>query len=206
MNKNITIIGNESSFDEKIRNVILAIYKELGDPYPIQNQRKYLVKNVDLDKLKDNHLVKLELEQYFTDISDGEDTMIRKVTKDGKNIYSKITKRNTLIDHERMTTSRLIHEADYREAVASLDEPICKVRYCFTYNKQYYRLDIFDKPSDLMILEAEMTNDNKKLSIPDFIEVDRDITDDINYRNVNLYKKVNSDSKKQLVIQKNNEK
>ena len=43
------------TFDDKIHNVIKTIYQELGEPYPIQKQYKFLVDSIDLDKLKDNY-------------------------------------------------------------------------------------------------------------------------------------------------------
>jgi conjugative transposon TraK protein len=64
------IIDNSDNFDNKIHKVIKTIYKELGEPYPIQKQYKFLVDNIDLDKLNDKKIVKLELEQYFIDGDD----------------------------------------------------------------------------------------------------------------------------------------
>ena len=37
----------------------------------------------------------------------------------------------------------------------------------------------------------DLTNKGKEVVIPDFIKINRDITNDLDYRNVNLYKKVN---------------
>ena len=201
--KRIEIIGNEGSFDDKIHNVIKTIYELLGRPHPIQRQHKFLVDKIDLEKLKGRKLVKLELEQFFTDYSEAENTMVRKTTKDGESSYSKTIKKDTDIPSERTTISRRITDREYNELLAtSVDTPIRKCRYCFAYNNQYYKLDVFEKPEGLVILETELTNENKKVEIPDFLTVKKDITDDYDYRNVNLYRKINKRRKNGPLVKK----
>lgn len=192
--KRIEIIDNEGSFDDKLHNVIRTIYDFLGKPYPIQRQYKFLVDGIDFDKLNGNHLVKLEIEQFFTDLSDKENTMVRKTVKNGDASYCKTTKRDTDVSNERITTTRKISDKEYYELLdETSDKPIKKVRYCFTYKNQYYRLDVFEEPKGMVILETELTNASKKLEIPDFLTIKKDITNDLEYRNVNLYEKLNQD-------------
>ena len=190
--KRIEIVGNEGSFDDKLHNVIRTIYEFLGKPYPIQRQYKFL---------NGNHLVKLEIEQFFTDLSDKENTMVRKTVKDGDASYCKTVKRDTEHTNERITTTRKITDKEYYELLETTsDKPIRKARYCFTYNNQYYKLDIFDEPKGMIILETELTNVNKKLEIPDFLKIKKDITDDLEYRNVNIYGQINKENKIKKVI------
>lgn len=201
--KKIEIIDNSKTFDDKIHNVIKTIYQELGEPYPIQKQYKFLVDSIDLDKLKDKKLVKLELEQFFTDGNNDANTMLRKTTKDGNSSYSSTIKKDTLDPSERITTCHKISDKEYNDALSKcLDKPIRKCRYCFTYNKQYYRLDVFEEPAGLAILEMELTNKGKEVVIPDFIKINRDITNDIEYRNVNLYKKINGRRKNSNLVKR----
>lgn len=190
--KKIEIITNEGTFDDKLHNVVKTIYEFLGEPYPIQRQYKFLIDKIDFEKLKGNHVIKLEIEQFFTNITDKENTMVRKTTKDGESTYNKTTKRDTNIENERITTTRRIEEKEYLELLKNTkDKPIKKCRYCFTYNNQYYRLDIFNEPEDLIILETELTNKNKEIKIPEFLTVKKDITKEYKYRNVNIYKNIN---------------
>lgn len=201
--KRIEIIGNETSFDEKIHNVIKTIYEFLGRPYPIQKQQKFLVDKINLEGLKNRHLVKLELEQFFTDENANENVMVRKTTKNGESTYSRTVKRDTDIASERITTSRRITKREYNElASCSADIPIRKCRYCFTYNNQYYKLDVFENPVGLVILETELTNKSKEVVIPDFLSIKKDITEDVEYRNVNLFKKVNGRRKNSSLVKK----
>ncbi len=201
--ENLNIITNNGSFDDKIHNVIKAIYEMFDVECPIQVQYKYLVSSVDLDKLSECLPVKLELEQFFTSGDDNVNTMVRKTTKDGDSSYSSTTKRETNKPSERVSVSRRITDKDYNELLSQTsDKPIVKYRYCFSYNKQYYRLDIFDEPKGLMILETGLTNENNIVEIPDFIKVSRDITDDLDYRNESIYRKLNNKKKNTPLVKK----
>ena len=200
---NLNIITNNGNFDDKLHRVIRSIYETFDVPYPIQTQYKYLVESVDLETLAECLPVKLELEQFFTNGNDQENTMVRKTTKEGDSTYSSTTKRETDKPSERITTSRRITDKDYNELLSQTnDKPIKKYRYCFTYNKQYYRLDLFEEPKGLMILETGLTNENSIVEIPDFIKVKKDITDDLSYRNANLYRKINKKSKQTPLVKK----
>lgn len=201
--ENLSIITNNGNFDDKLHRAIRAIYETLDVPYPIQTQYKYLVEEVDREKLAECLPVKLELEQFFTNGNDKENTMVRKTTKDGDSTYSSTTKRDTANASERITTSRRITNRDYNELLNQTeDKPIRKYRYCFTYNKQYYRLDLFEEPKGLMILETGLTNENSIVDIPNFIKVKKEITEDLEYRNANIYRKINKKSKNTPLIKK----
>ena len=190
--ENLSIITNNGNFDDKLHSVIRAIYETFDVPYPIQTQYKYIVEEVDREKLAECLPVKLELEQFFTNGNDNENTMVRKTTKDGDSTYSSTTKRETDKPSERITTSRRITKRDYNELLSQTeDKPIHKVRYCFTHNKQYYRLDLFVEPKGLMILETGLTNENSIVEIPSFIKIKKEITEDLEYRNANIYRRIN---------------
>lgn len=180
----LVIVNNDTNFQEKINRVIREVYEELGKPYPIQRQYKYLVESLDLDLLPSSKLVKLEIEQFIEN-EEGKDVMYRKTTRDGEVKYSIITKIDTDINSERITTKRNVDDRTYYDNINPDEYPIVKNRYCFEYQDQYFRLDIFD--DGLKILELEKTNKSKKIIIPSFITVSDDITNNPIYRNSALY-------------------
>ncbi len=65
------------------------------------------------------------------------------------------------------------------------ETPIKKVRYCFEYKEQNFRLDIFD--DGLKLLEIEDTNKTKKRIIPDYLTVLEDVSNNELYRNSYIY-------------------
>ncbi len=181
---NLKIIGNDTDFKEKINNVIKEIYFALGMPLPIKRQYKYLVDTIDIDELAKLKAVKLEIEQYIV-TKDEKDIMYRKTIKDGETFYKKIIKIDTDIKNERITTKKNISEDEFYEHMKD-NQIIKKTRYCFAYQNEYFRLDIFK--DGLMVLEIEETDKSKDIEIPDFIKIKKDITNDKLYRNSNLSK------------------
>lgn len=185
----LRIIGNETDFDGKINNVISEIYNILDKPYPIQRQYKFLVNNVDPFILSSNSVVKLDIEQYVINRNEKE-IILRKTVKDNEISYKMIIKIDTNINNERTTTEKMISDKDFYDLIPSNEKPIKKERYCFEYQNQYFRLDAFD--NGMTILEIEETNKTKKVNIPSFIEIGENITNNKEYRNSSIYKKLNS--------------
>ena len=185
----LKIIGNENSFNEKINQVLKEIYHTLSKPYPIQIQRKYLIDSIDLSKIEEIKLVKLEIEQYMIE-TENKEYIYRKTSKDTEEKYTLITKIDTETNNERITTSRLIKEQDYYQNFPTNKRIIRKIRYCFEYDNQYFRLDLFE--NGLKVLEIEPTVEKQPIKIPTFITVEKEVTEDRNYRNSVLYKRMNN--------------
>lgn len=188
---NLKIIGNDTEFSVKIAKTVQEIYELLKYPYPIQKQEKYLVEDVDIDKLLKVNPVLINIEQYF-ESSEEQEIIFRKSTISGKTKYTKITKIDTDINKERIIKKKNITEEEYNDHTKE-QNPIKKTRYCFSYLNQYFRLDIFD--DGLKILEIEETNKTRTRKIPAFIKVLDEVTEDTDYRNSSLYNKKNKKAK-----------
>lgn len=184
----ISIIGNNNSFDNKIKQVIKEIYHALSKPYPVQIQRKYIVNGIDLSKIEEVKLVKLEIEQYMME-SGNIEYIYRRTQKEDEIKYTRITKIDTPINNERITTQRQISKEEYYQYQIPTKTPIRKTRYCFEYENQYFRLDIFE--NCFQMLEVETLTPDQQIKIPPFITVEKEVTDDKHYRNGSLYKRIN---------------
>lgn len=189
---NLKIIGNDTDFSTKIANSVREIYELLKSPYPIQKQEKYLVADVDIDKLLAINPVLIEIEQYIEQQPTGE-VIYRKSTSNHEAKYTKIIKEDTNENKERIVRKRNITEDEYLANIPSDQKPISKKRYCFSYLNQYFRLDLFD--DGLRILEIEETNKTRKRKIPSFIRISDEVTDSVDYRNSSLYKEKNKSVK-----------
>lgn len=185
---NLKIIGNDTDFNGKINNVISEIYDILDKPYPIQRQYKYLVNNINSLMLSSISYVKQDIEQYVISY-EGKEVILRKTVKDGEISYTAVTKIDTNINNERITTRKNITDKEYEMLLPLNSKPIKKERYCFEYKNQYFRLDIFD--NGMTVLEIEETNKTKKINIPSFINIGENITDNKEYRNSSIYRKIN---------------
>ena len=63
---------------------------------------------------------------------------------------------------------------------------VIKDRYTFIYNNQYFKLDMI---GDISILEVTC-KDKDVIDIPDCFEIIKEVTNDEDYKNINLGKKV----------------
>lgn len=192
LHDNLKIIGNDTDFETKINKVIYNIYSILDRPYPLQNQEKYLIDNIDLKNIENFSPVKISIEQYIHPKDNGE-IIYRKTSCDGEVKYSEIIKTDTNINNERIKKQRNINENEYFTNIPVNEIPIRKVRYCFEYKEQNFRLDIFD--DGLKLLEIEDTNKTKKRIIPKYLNVIDDVTTNEIYRNSNIYFRKNNKNK-----------
>ena len=84
-------------------------------------------------------------------------------------------------------TDDVISESAYRNLLLTKSDnsiSLTKTRYSFVHDQQYFKLDIFD--DDMCILEVNLTKENPNISIPDFVYVVQDVTNDEEYQNINI--------------------
>ena len=62
---------------------------------------------------------------------------------------------------------------------------IRKKRFYFTYNGQYFSLDVFENENEIGILEINIV-EGEKVNIPSFISVIENVTDNKNFLNKNI--------------------
>ena len=98
--------------------------------------------------------------------------MVKKRTNNGKKEIIKNIKISKEEFNNLLNTSNIITK-------------IQKNRISFIYNKQYFRLDIFNNSPNI-ILEIEATQENQKVDIPIFLTILKDITNDKDYQNINI--------------------
>ena len=67
---------------------------------------------------------------------------------------------------------------------------IRKTRYCLSYGSQYFEIDIYPFWSDKAVVEVELSNENEKVIMPEFIKVIKEVTDDRSYSNYELAKTI----------------
>ena len=53
-------------------------------------------------------------------------------------------------------------------------------------NNQYFEIDIYPNCKNNAIMEIELTSENEKINVPDFIEIIKEVTNDHDYSNRSL--------------------
>lgn len=187
----LRIIDNSTDFDNKITKVIEEIYSIIGEPTPLEIEKKYLVKMPDIEVLKEKVTISSSniLQTYLCEDGTGFERRIRQRGNPGDYIYY-YTEKKRVSEIARLEKESIISEKEYLELLSQSDyrmKQIRKTRYCFVWNKMYFELDVYPFWDNCAILEVELTSENDaEVEIPDFIEIIKDVTEDEAYKNYYL--------------------
>lgn len=185
----VAIIGNEGkNFDQKLERLWTKIRRTLGEPMPLEIERKFLIK--PLPRSVTNALESVEIEQRYIrpGVKGAPRLRIRKRGGQGAHTYYETVKQE-LRPGVRVESERLISAKDYRLLSQHQDprtDVVRKRRHCFVYKNQYFELDVFREPvrhKGLHILEIELTEEGEGVELPPWIEVVEDVTERREYSN-----------------------
>ncbi len=157
--------------------------RQLGIPYFIQAERKFLLMRFDPTQVP-VHCEKATIEQYYIPSAPRLETSVRKRTWMGHSSYH-LRKKLPFIggESERIKISSLIEKHEYLEflrAAGGTLRKLSKDRYCFVLNHTYYKVDVFHGQNQPVL---EVYGDK---TLPDFFEVDREVTHDKTQRNYQI--------------------
>ena len=190
----ITIIDNSTDFDTKLNRLTEGVYQFLGQPVPIEIERKFLVKMPDIEKLVSEYrAVKIDiLQTYLMSNDTNEETRVRQRGQSGEYTYF-FTKKKEISNMSRVETGGVITQHEYIDLLMNADtalKPVRKERYCFVSDNLYFVLDVHPFWRDYAILEIELTRENQEIAFPTFIDVIREVTDDLRFRNRSIAKEI----------------
>ena len=188
----LRVIDNSSDFDEKMRRLIGGITAFLGEPVPMEIERKYLIAYPDVKALeKLPNCRRVDIVQTYLKCDHGEEEVrIRQRGYDGNYIYFKTRKRR-ISDLKRIEVEERLTQEEYLSLLVQADpayRPIHKQRYCLSDNGLYYEIDVYPEWQDKAIMEVELHSDTQKVVFPDCVKVIREVTDDPSYSNHSLAK------------------
>lgn len=188
----LRVIPNEARFEDKQNRLLAEIDAFLGEPEPLEIERKFLIAMPDLTALQNEHgAVGVEIEQTYLIDAEGKKSRIRKRGRDGSYLYFHTVKTN-ISDTKRIEVETRITKEEYVSLMQYADpsrNTIAKTRYCFVYEGHYFELDVFPFWNDKALMEIELLHENETFSLPPFITVIEDVTSDKRYRNSALAKK-----------------
>lgn len=187
----LRIIDNTSSFEDKMKKLIVEISTFLGEPEPFEIERKYLIEYPDVKWLENNpSCQRIEIIQTYLNSGAGEEVRVRQRGIAGNYIYFQTIKRK-VSDLKRVEIERRLSQAEYLKLLMEADttkRQIRKTRYCLTYENQYFEIDVYPFWNDKAIVEIELSDENAKIVFPKQLKVIREVTDDDSYKNASLAK------------------
>ena len=186
----LRVIDNSTGFEEKMRRLIREITVFLGEPSPMEIERKFLIARPDLRKLeKKPNCRRVDIVQTYLKNADGEDEVrIRQRGENGHYIFFRTRKRKAgglkrIEEEERLT------QEEYLSLMALADpafRPIRKERYCLSENGLYYEIDVYPDWKDRAIMEIELHSEDQEIVFPEGIDVLREVTGEEAYTNRGL--------------------
>ena len=184
--RHLRIIDNSTDFEEKLKKLINEIILFLGEPDPVELERKYLIEYPDLKELEANPLCrKVEIEQTYLLAPEGEEYRVRRRGENGHYTYFETVK-SVENGVKRIQIERRLDKADYLDLMKEADparHTIKKTRYFLAYEKQYFEIDIYPFWDHQAIVEIELSDENQEVIFPPQLKVIREVTDEAEYRN-----------------------
>ncbi len=187
------IIDNSTDFEKKIDRMLKEIAVFLGEPEPLEIERKFLIYYPKLQELDNKpNCTKVDIVQTYLMSDDESERRIRARGVDGDYIYY-LTEKRKVSDMKRVEIERRLTKDEYFSLLMEADprlHSIHKTRYCLTENNQYFEIDIYPEWDKQAIMEVELSDENEKVNIPQYIDIIKEVTDDENYKNANMAKEM----------------
>lgn len=168
-------------FDDKINATAKEINSILSG---VETEIKYLIEYPDVAKAMTLPCKKTEIAQTYL-LSTIGTHRIRERKVDGIATYFETLKIRIsgISAHEN---EGIISKEVYDELMLNADpnkNTIFKDRYCFLYDGQYFEMDVYPFWDDKAVIELELTDQNQKVNLPDFIKVIKDVSNNKKYKN-----------------------
>ena len=185
----LRIIDNSTDFEKKMQRLIKEISALLGEPTPFEIEKKFLIEYPDVKMLENlNKCQKVEILQFYLTVKDGEEIRLRQRGDGSDFIFTKTTKQK-ISELKRIEKEKILEQDEYLSELMNINtfqNPIRKTRYCLSYMSSSLEIDIYEFWKDKAILEIELADEESEYSIPDFIKILKDVTDDPIYKNSSL--------------------
>lgn len=184
------IIDNSTDFNTKMDRLANEVCNLIGEPMPIKVQRKYLVSIPNINRLYEESSCNCVdiMQTYLVSDDKNVEKRIRQRGINGDYVYT-ITENRRISSLETMYTGKIISQEEYLSLMMNADttlHQISKKRYCFVHENEAYELDIYPFSNKKAILEVTLTDKIKKITIPKFINVIKEVTHEKAYKNYEL--------------------
>lgn len=186
----LRVIDNSTDFEGKISRLMSEVYSAIGDPKPVEIERKYLIQMPNVEEISQSVSITIVdiVQTYLVTAEENVEKRIRQRGVDGNYSYY-LTEKTKIDDMKRAEIEKRISQKEYLHLLTKADtslRQIIKKRICFVYKSQYFELDLYEFSKDKAILEIELTDVTKKVILPEFIKIIKEVTDDSSYKNYQL--------------------
>ncbi|MBQ9116350.1 MAG: AAA family ATPase [Clostridia bacterium] len=182
----LRVIDNSTDFAGKMDRLIAEISSFLGEPEPLEIERKFLIEYPDTAALEAIPTCRrIEIIQTYLNSEDGSELRIRQRGEGGHFLYYRTEKRN-IGGAKRVEIESRLSRDEYLELLLQADttkRQIRKTRYCLMYENKYFEIDVYPFWNDKAIMEIELSDESEEIVFPDSIKVIKEVTEDPSYKN-----------------------
>ncbi len=176
-------VGNEHlRLAENEEQLFAELDFYFGLPQPLEIERKFLVEMPDLAALAALPLCRsVEIWQAYIKAENGTAVRLRKRGRDGVFVYIK-TQKKRLSASERIEIESRITQAEFENGVKGFPV-LSKTRWLIVSGGKCFELDIFPFWQNTAVLEIELKSANETFTLPPFLKVLEEVTDNKAYGN-----------------------
>ena len=182
------VIENDVDFEGKMKRLLHEISAFLGEPKPFVVKKKYLIRWPDVKCLSSKPGYReVDIVRTYLRARPGEEVCLRRCAADGSVVYLKITRRH--VDGKRVEVEKRLSEGEYVSLLPDANpakHTLHKSRYCFMHGGQYFKINLFPFWNDQAIAEVDMGDAEADARFPDEIQVIREVTNELAYKNAAL--------------------
>lgn len=166
----------------------------INEGYEIE--RKFLIR-FPSDAFLDSCSICYDIEQvYLKDDESGFSSRIRKREHDGLPEFFH-TRKMRISDIRRVELENTISEKEYLRLMNDRDperQIIYKKRYCCESSGKTFEIDVFPFWTDRAVMEIELSDEDEQFTIPNELQIIKEITDDRRYTNSSMAREIPQDT------------
>lgn len=155
----------------------------------LEIERKFLIKMPDIKMLEVlPDIGRADITQTYTTVG----VRLRKWTEQGRTTYIKTVKKH-LSDLTRIEEESEISAEEYNSLMLLADperNSLTKTRYRYPFKGKLIEIDVFPFWERQAFCEIELKGEDEEFSLPDFIEIIKEVSADKAYRNYALTKNI----------------
>lgn len=175
----LKIIDNSTLFEEKLRRTVHALCSAMGEPEPLERERKFLLRANPTTNSDDVVVSQIE-QHYLTSPFNYEEHRVRKRVTDGVPLYYHTIKKPGARVGERVEVERIVELHEYEELLRTADpalHAVVKTRHCFVWNSTHFELDIYGGDlTSLATVEVETDDLDRPVVLPPWLGDYREVT------------------------------
>ena len=187
------IIDNSTEFEQKLERLLKEITSFLGEPEPLEIERKFLIYYPNIKELESMpNCTKVDITQTYLKSVDDTEKRVRARGINGDYLYY-LTEKRKISNLKRIELEKRLTQDEYLALLMESDNKlhtIHKTRYCLTENNQYFEIDIYPEWDNQAIIEIELSSEDEEIKTPEFIKIIKDVTDDESYKNYEMAKEM----------------